>query len=227
MLTLFQVHVYQVSPVLTLIEKHVSRELALLFGLDGPHAGGMTQPGGSASNSSSVIIARNTLYPETKRSGLGGRRFVLFTSAHGHYSLEKAAQIHGFGSDAVRPVPVDAQGRMDPAALRRLIQEAKDQGEIPFYVNATAGTTVLGSFDPFDEIADITEEFGLWLHVDGSWGGSIVFNEQIRQTRLKGVERANSIAVNPHKMLGTPVTCSFLLGKDMTQFWQAMTLPAG
>jgi len=213
--------------VLTLVEKHVSLQLANLFGFDGPHAGGMSQPGGSASNSSSIVIARNTLYPETKRSGVGGRRFVIFTSAHGHYSLEKAAQLSGYGSEAVRGVPVDADGRMIPTELQRMVKEAKSAGETPFYVNATAGTTVLGSYDPFDAIADICEEHGLWLHIDGSWGGSIVFNEEIRSTRMKGAERANSIAVNPHKMLGTPVTCSFLLGKDMTQFWKAMTLPAG
>lgn len=220
-------HVYQVSPVLTLIEKHVSKEFAALFGFTGPHSGGMTQPGGSASNSSSIIIARNTLYPETKKSGIGARRFVLFSSAHGHYSLEKAAQQFGFGSEAVRGVPVDKNGRMIPSELHRMVEESKAAGEVPFYVNATAGTTVLGSFDPFNEIADICAEHGLWFHVDGSWGGSVIFNEEIRKTRLKGVERANSIAVNPHKMIGTPVTCSFLLGKDMRQFWEAMTLPAG
>lgn len=218
---------YQVSPVLTLVEKHVSKELANLFGFTGPHAGGMIQPGGSASNASSIIIARNTLYPETKKVGLGSQRFVLFTSAHGHYSLEKAAQLYGFGSDNVRSVPVDEHGRMIPSELNRLVLKAKEDGETPFYVNATAGTTVLGSYDLFDEIADICEEHGLWLHVDGSWGGSVVLNETIRATRLKGVQRANSITMNPHKMLGVPVTCSFLLGKDMQQFWKAMTLPAG
>jgi glutamate/tyrosine decarboxylase-like PLP-dependent enzyme len=226
-LTYRQVHVYQVSPVLTLIEKSVSQSLANMFGFQGQHAGGMTQPGGSASNASSVIIARNTLFPETKSKGIQGKHFVLFTSAHGHYSLEKAAQLYGFGSDAVKSVPVDKEGRMDPAALRSMVIAARNDGETPFYVNATAGTTVLGSYDPFDEISAVCKEFGLWMHVDGSWGGSVVFNEELRETRLRGAELADSIAVNPHKMLGTPVTCSFLLGKDMRQFWKAMTLPAG
>lgn len=205
----------------------MSQSLANMFGFQGQHAGGMTQPGGSASNASSVIIARNTLFPETKSQGIQGKRFVLFTSAHGHYSLEKAAQLYGFGSDAVKSVPVDKEGRMDPTALRSMVIAARDSGETPFYVNATAGTTVLGSYDPFDEISTVCKDFGLWMHVDGSWGGSVVFNEELRETRLRGVELADSIAVNPHKMLGTPVTCSFLLGKDMRQFWKAMTLPAG
>ncbi|KAF2087231.1 PLP-dependent transferase [Saccharata proteae CBS 121410] len=221
------VHVYQVSPALTLIEKHTSKQLAALFGYTGAHAGGISQPGGSASNSSSLVIARNTLFPETKDGGIGGRRFVLFTSAHGHYSLEKAAQMFGFGSKAVRGVPVDDAGRLRAEELDRLVKESKDAGETPFYVNATAGTTVMGSFDPIDEMADVCERHGLWLHVDGSWGGPVAFNERLRKERLRGVHRADSIAVTPHKMLGVPVTCSFLLGKDMRQFWKAMTLPAG
>lgn len=221
------VHVYQVSPVLTLIEKHTTRLLASLIGFDSPHAGGISQPGGSASNSSALVIARNTLFPETKASGLGARRFVLFTSAHGHYSLEKAAQMFGFGSDAVKSVPVDAAGCMRPDALDAMVEAAKREGETPFFVNATAGTTVLGSFDPLDAIADVCARHGLWLHVDGSWGGSVVFNAELKASRLKGIERADTVVITPHKMLGVPMTCSFLIGRDLRQFWSAMTLPAG
>ncbi|KAF4537614.1 Glutamate decarboxylase [Lasiodiplodia theobromae] len=223
------VHVYQVSPALALIEKHTTTQLAHLFGFNGPYAGGISQPGGSASNATSVVVARNTLYPETKRSGIHGsdRRFVLFTSAHGHYSLEKAAQMFGFGSDAVRAVPVDGDGRMDVAELEKMVAAAKAGGETPFYVNATAGTTVMGSFDPIDGIADVCARHGLWLHVDGSWGGPVAFNADVRRERLRGVERADSVAFTPHKMLGVPVTCSFLLAKDLRHVRKAMTLPAG
>jgi glutamate decarboxylase len=200
-----------------------------MYGFTGPNAGGMVQPGGSAGNSTSIIIARNTLYPETKSKGLYscGKRFTLFTSKHGHYSLEKAAQMYGYGSDAIIPVPVDVAGRMIPSELDRLVQESRDRGETPLYVNATAGTTVLGSFDPFEEISDICKKYGMWMHVDGSWGGSVVFNKELSAERLRGVERADSVVMSPHKMLGVPVTCSFLLGKDIRQFWKALTLPAG
>lgn len=221
------VHVYQVSPVLTLVEKHVTKLLAQLFGFAEEYAGGISQPGGSASNSSAIVIARNALYPETKTEGLGGRKFILFTSAHGHYSVEKAAQMFGFGSKAVRPVPVDAEGRMRPEELERLVIEAKEAGETPFFVNATAGTTVLGSFDPFGEISEVCKRHNLWLHVDGSWGGCVVFNPDLRASRLKGIEKADSIAITPHKMLQVPMTCSFLIGRDIRQFWKSMTLPAG
>ncbi|KAJ5174433.1 uncharacterized protein N7482_000310 [Penicillium canariense] len=220
------VHVYQVSPALTVIEKYTGQRLANLFGLNGPRAGGISVQGGSASNTTSIVIARNNLYPSTKTDGNGGYKFVLFTSAHGHYSVEKAAQMLGFGSSAVWPVPIDKQGRMIPAELEKRVQKAQSEGRTPFYVNATAGTTVLGSFDPFEEIAAICQKYNLWFHVDGSWGGSFVFSRRQRQ-KLAGSEKANSIAINPHKMIGVPVTCSYLLASDMRQFHRANTLPAG
>ncbi|GAB7352162.1 hypothetical protein MBLNU459_g2645t2 [Dothideomycetes sp. NU459] len=223
---LLAVHVYQVSPALTLIEKNTSKALAHLYGFTSAHGGGISQPGGSASNSSSIVIARNTLYPETKTDGISGKKFVLFTSAHGHYSLEKAAQMFGFGSGAVRSVGVDAAGRMRVDLLDEAVEQAKKAGEVPFYVNATAGTTVLGSYDPIGEIADVCAKHSLWLHVDGSWGGPVVFSPTHR-SKVHGIEKADSVGVTPHKMLGVPMTCSFLLGKDMRQFQKAMTLPAG
>jgi len=219
-------HVYQVSPALTIVEKTTSKALAKLYGFGGAHGGGISQPGGSASNATSIAIARNTLHPETKTDGINGRRFTLFTSAHGHYSLEKAAQMFGFGSSAVIGVAVDDQGRMIPSALDEAVQASKNKGEVPFYVNATAGTTVLGSYDPIRAIADVCEKHKIWLHIDGSWGGPVIFSAAHKH-KLDGIERANSIGVTPHKMLSVPMTCSFLLGKDMRQFQRAMTLPAG
>jgi glutamate/tyrosine decarboxylase-like PLP-dependent enzyme len=219
-------HVYQVSPALTMIEKQTTRKMAELFGFKGTYAGGVSQPGGSAANLSSIIIARNNLYPETKTEGYGNKKFVLFTSAHGHYSLEKAAQICGFGSNSVIGVPVDKRGCMKPESLDAAIEKAKSDGKTPFYVNATAGTTVLGSFDPLPEIADICQKHKLWMHVDGSWGAPVIFSAK-QKHKLKGVERANTVALCPHKMMGIPLTCTFLLGQDLRQFHKGMTLPAG
>lgn len=223
-------HVYQVSPVLSLIETHVTKALATKFGFCGPRAGGINVQGGSASNLTSIVIARNKLFPETKRLGnhAAGRELVMFTSEHGHYSIEKAAQQCGFGSESVISVPVDpVTGEMDPKALDLLIIREKQQGKTPFYVNATAGTTVLGSFDPFIAISEVARRHGLWMHIDGAWGGSFVFSDTLRERALRGCELADSIAINPHKMLGVPVTCSFLLLKDLRNAHRANTLRAG
>lgn len=151
---------------------------------------------------------------------------MIFTSTHGHYSTEKAAQMLGFGSKAVWSVPVDKNGCMIPSKLEKLIKKAKAENRTPFYVSATAGTTVLGSFDPFSQIASICRKHNLWFHIDGSWGGPFIFSKS-QKHKLAGSEQADSIAINPHKMLGVPVTCSFLLGADMRQFHRANTLPAG
>ncbi|RFU36224.1 hypothetical protein B7463_g142, partial [Scytalidium lignicola] len=219
-------HVFQVSPALSVIEKTTTRTFANLFGFNGPNAGGISTQGGSASNTTSILIARNNLYPETKLTGNANHQFVIFSSAHGHYSLEKAAQLLGIGTNNVKPVPIDAQGRMIPSELERLVQETKNEGKTPLYVNATAGTTVLGSYDPFLEISKICKAHNLWMHVDGSWGGPAIFSER-QKHKLSGVEFADSLAVNPHKMLGAPVTCSFLLTPDLNKFHKANTLRAG
>ncbi|KIW00928.1 hypothetical protein, variant [Verruconis gallopava] len=221
------VHVYQCSPVLTLVEKYTARALAELVGFENaPYMGGICQNGGSASNSLSILVARNTMFPQTKTDGYGEKKFVLFTSKHGHYSVEKAAQMFGFGSHAVRSVPVDIEGRMIPTELSKMIKKSRESGETPFYVNATAGTTVLGSFDPFDELAAICKSENLWLHVDGSYGGSILFSENLRKDRMRGLCKADTFAITPHKMLGVPITCSFLIGRDMRQFYAANTIDA-
>lgn len=220
------VHVYSVSPALTVIEKLVAHRLAGLFGLQGRHAGGVTVAGGSGSNLTSLVIARNTLFPETKTAGNAGRQFVVFTNEHGHYSVEKAAGIIGLGKDAVIRVPVDESGRMDASKLAALIRQSRDEGKTPLYVNATAGTTVLGSYDPFEEISAICKRENIWMHVDASWGGSVVFSVAQRAAKLKGVHLADSLTVNPHKMINVPVTCSFLLGPDMRVFHAANRIDA-
>lgn len=224
------VHVYSVSPALTVLEKLTARRLAALFGFDGPRAGGVTAAGGSASNLTSMVIARNTLFPETKTAGNAGhpKKLVAFTSAHGHYSVEKAAGVLGLGTDAVVKVPVDASGRMDPAALAARVQACLDGGRTPFYVNATAGTTVLGSYDPFAAVAAVCRAHRLWLHVDASWGGPVVFSASpaTRGDKLAGVHLADSVTVNPHKMMNVPVTCSFLLGPDLRVFHAANRIDA-
>lgn len=132
----------------------------------------------------------------------------------------------GIGSNNVWSVPVDARGNMIPSELERLIQKSFAEQRTPFYVNATAGTTVLGSFDPFEAISTICKKYNLWLHIDGSWGGPTIFSSKLRY-KMKGSHLADSLTVNPHKMMGVPITCSFLLGPDLRKFHKANTLPAG
>lgn len=218
-------YILAVSPALTIIEKKTSHEYAKLFGFSSPHSGGLTFPGGSYSNSTSLTTARSKLYPDTKTQGNGNHKFAVFASTHAHYSIEKAAIFCGLGSESVIRVNVTKDGRMIPEDLENKILKAKKDGYTPLYVNATAGTTVYGTFDDFNAISDIAQKHGLWFHIDGSWGGNIAFSEKFKY-KLAGSERANSITVNPHKALGVPTTCSFLLFPDQRVLQEANSLQA-
>ncbi|KAJ1807321.1 Glutamate decarboxylase 2 [Coemansia sp. RSA 2598] len=167
-----------------------------------------------------LMVARNQRFPEIKTQGLwglarSGIRPVVFTSAHAHYSIEKAAIAAGVGLENVVFVPTDDRGCMDAEALRTLVVREIESGGTPFFVNATAGTTVLSAFDPLDEISAVCQEFDIWLHVDGSWGGPLaLFGDKSLFNYRIPAGKVNSLTVNPHKLLGIPMQCSFLLVRD-------------
>ncbi|CAH1979644.1 unnamed protein product [Acanthoscelides obtectus] len=111
-------------------------------------------------------------------------------------------------------VPSDENGRMIPTELERLIMERKTRGHIPFFVCCTSGTTVLGAFDPINAIADICKKYGMWLHVDAAWGGGLLLSRKYRHPRLTGIERADSVTWNPHKLMGALLQCSTIHFKE-------------
>jgi len=179
------------------------------------HAGfadaeGCFTPGGSIANLVALLLARNAALPGARDRGLDGARVGIYTSEEAHYSVPKNAGILGLGRDAVRRIPVDRCGRMDPDALARRIAADREASVRPLFVNATAGTTVRGAFDPLRSIATIAREHGAWLHVDGALGGSLVLCPS-RRDLVDGLELADSFAWNPHKMMGVPLQCSLLL----------------
>ena len=131
----------------------------------------------------------------------------------------------GFGSASVWTVAVDATGRMISSELSSQIERAKREGYSPIYVNATAGSTVLGSYDPFSELAQFCRTHSIWLHIDASWGGPAIFSS-LQAHKMAGPEKADSLSLNPHKKMGVPITCSFLLGADMRQFHKSNTSAA-
>ncbi|PIA12738.1 PLP-dependent transferase [Coemansia reversa NRRL 1564] len=226
-------HVFHASPAGTLIETAVAAKLAQLAGFPSQTAAGLTFPGGSYANLHVLMTARNERFPEIKSAGLcavASAKPVVFTSCHAHYSIDKAAMAAGIGLDSVVHVPTDQSGCMDPVILRRMLQDAVDNGQTPFFVNATMGTTVLGACDPLDAIADICDEFKVWLHVDGSWGSPLaLFSGDTMTPTFKIPQgRINSLTINPHKLLGAPLQCSFLLMRDgLNVMRRALGLGAG
>ncbi|CAK5061145.1 unnamed protein product [Meloidogyne enterolobii] len=130
-----------------------------------------------------------------------------FTSEESHYSIKSAAAVLGIGADNCFNIPTDASGRMLPRALEEQIIKSKEEGLYPFFVCATAGTTVYGAWDPIEEISEICERHNLWLHVDAAWGGGILLSPEYRH-KLAGIERAKSVTWNPHKLMGSLLQCS-------------------
>jgi glutamate/tyrosine decarboxylase-like PLP-dependent enzyme len=205
-------YTYEAAPVATLMEVEIIRRMNQMVGFD--KGEGVFAPGGSSSNLMATLAARHRKFPHAKKEGHRVEdRPVLFLSTEAHYSVLRAATIMGLGLNAAVEVPCDQDGRMIPEALGLAIEESIASGKTPFFVNATAGTTVAGAFDPIDKLADITDKHGLWLHVDASLGGTVLFSNRHRSL-MAGVERADSVTWNPHKLMGVPLACSATLMRE-------------
>ncbi|CAG5097881.1 Similar to Gad1: Glutamate decarboxylase (Drosophila melanogaster) [Cotesia congregata] len=158
---------YEIAPVFILMEHVVLQKMRELIGWNTGDS--ILAPGGSISNLYAFLAARHKMFPQYKERGLAavGGQLVMFTSDQCHYSVKSCASVCGLGTDNCVMVPSDERGRIIPSKLEELILERKARGHIPFFVNATAGTTVIGAFDPIAQIADICEKYKLWLHIDG------------------------------------------------------------
>lgn len=204
-------YTYKVAGPMVGVEKAILKEVCSLIGY-GDRADGTLAPGGSMSNFMAMVMARDHYKTEVRQEGVQDKMMV-YTSASCHYSIAKNASLMGVGRAQVREIPTDDFGVMRLDALEAKILEDKANGLHPFFVNATAGTTVLGAFDPVDGMADICEKHGLWLHVDGAYCGAVIFSEEYKRL-IKGLDRSNSFSLNAHKMLGTPLTCSIIVARE-------------
>jgi sulfinoalanine decarboxylase len=204
-------YTYKVAGPQVGIEQEIIRQSCNIIGY-GDQSNGTFPTGGSMSNYMALIMARDAKDPNCRSKGMS-MPMVIYTSKESHYSNAKNASFAGIGKNNIRYIDADSTGRMIPEKLEEQIIIDLREGLVPAYVNATAGTTVLGAFDPIDSIADITEKYKIWLHVDGAYCGSVIFSEKYKYL-VKGIERSNSFSYNAHKMLGTPLTCSIILVND-------------
>ncbi|XP_054155646.1 cysteine sulfinic acid decarboxylase-like [Oppia nitens] len=219
---------YEISPVFSVIEKYLIKYLGQLVGYDYESIDGMFAPGGSSANMYAMVLARQHAFPDSKRHGvreLG--QLVMFASEESHYSFVKSAIWLGLGTDSVIKVKADLSGHMRAADLRDSIKSAKIDGKVPFMVAATAGTTVLGAFDPLGELADVCREFGdLWFHVDAALGGGWLFSPTHGPRLLADIERANSVTWDLHKLTCTPQQCNVILTRHPTILYETNSLRA-
>jgi sulfinoalanine decarboxylase len=204
-------YTYKVAGPQVGIEQEIIRQSCDLIGYSSK-SNGTFPTGGSMSNYMALVMGRDAKDPLCRLNGMS-KSLIIYTSEECHYSNAKNASFAGIGKNNIRYIKADSKGRIIPKKLEEQIIEDLANGLTPAYVNATAGTTVLGAFDPLNEIADITEKYTIWLHVDGAYCGSVIFSERYKYL-VEGVERSNSFSYNAHKMLGTPLTCSILLVND-------------
>jgi len=164
---------------------------------------------------------------DVRARGLSGRPevppLVLYAGDQAHSSIDKAAIVLGLGAENVRRVESDDAFRLSLPALREAIRRDRDLGRLPVAVVATAGSTSTTSVDPIAGVADLCREEGIWLHVDAAYAGSAAICPEYRSL-MTGIERADSIVVNPHKWLFTPVDCSVLFVRDLPNLKAAFSL---
>jgi aromatic-L-amino-acid decarboxylase len=207
---------WRTSPAATELEEVVTDWLRQMIGLPAEFRGHINDTA-STSSLLAIAAARHAAFPEIRSRGMAGRadlpRLTVYASDQAHSSIDKAVITLGLGHDALRKVPVDNAFRMNPAALETAIAADRREGMRPIAIVATAGTTSTTSVDPLREVAKVAKREKLWLHVDAAYAGAAAICPEYRRL-LDGLEEADSVVMNPHKWLFTPVDCSVLLLRD-------------
>jgi L-2,4-diaminobutyrate decarboxylase len=203
--------VFEMSPVGTVLEHRVVNWMCGLAGY-GDGAGGTMTTGGTEATFTALLAARNAALPDAWTNGVGNDPPVLLCGEHTHYAVTRAAGELGIGmrnAIAVR----SRDHKMDPDALRLALDALGREGRRVLAVVATAGSTATGSFDDLETIAAICDEHGAWLHVDGAHGASALLS-RVHKHRVRGIERARSIAWDPHKMMLLPLQAGMVLVRN-------------
>ena len=213
---------WSLAPLATEIEAQTIRWIAEMIGYP-TYCGGLLVSGGNMGNFVGFLAARRAKAGwDVRASGMAGkgsRRLRVYTSSETHTWIQKATDMFGLGTEAIRWIPVDEQLRMKTSALRKQIEEDIEAGDLPFLVVGTAGTVSTGAVDPLPELAAICRDFNLWFHVDGAYGALAAVLLPDRQAAkvpadLQGISEADSVAVDPHKWLYAPLEAGCALVRD-------------
>lgn len=193
------------------IEAQTVRWIGKRMGWAEPFEGTFTS-GGNEANFSGIALALTAHFPASVENGIAsiGRKPVLYASGEAHHSVDKSAGLLGLGRNALRRVKTNNRIQMDLSALEEAITNDRRAGHTPFCVVATAGTTNSGAIDDIVEMADLCERENLWLHLDGAYGASAVFSDEHRDL-VRGIERCDSVTIDPHKWLAMPFAAGVIL----------------
>jgi L-2,4-diaminobutyrate decarboxylase len=211
--------VFEMSPVGTVLEHRVIEWMCDLVGYS--RGTGTFTSGGSEANFTALLAARGAVMPEAWTDGVGSSPPVLLCGEHAHYAVTRAGAALGLGMRNVLPIR-SSNYKMDPRSLRQALDSLGRSGKRVLAVVATAGSTATGSFDDLDAIATLCDEHGVWLHVDAAHGASALLSSEHRH-KLRGIERARSIAWDPHKLMLMPTQAGMLLVRDERDLDAAFT----
>jgi len=179
-----------------------------------PAQTGTFTSGGTISNITALASAREAAIPGSRTNGVGAAKPTLYCSDEAHYSITRAAEVLGIGAANVRAIAIDEQRRMRSDALREALTADIAAGHTPVAIVATTGTTLTGAVDPINELADVAQEFGVWLHVDGAYGVPAAATSS-RSELFAGLDRVDSVTVDCHKWMFVPKACSAVLVRDV------------
>ncbi|HVF87700.1 MAG TPA: pyridoxal-dependent decarboxylase [Pyrinomonadaceae bacterium] len=206
--------VWRNSSSASVVEARVLRWLCDLIGYPEESFGTLTS-GGSEANLIALKCARDRAVDGIRDNGiaattLGATNLIVYASEQCHYSFVKSVDILGLGRGSLRKIPVDERFHIRVDALREEIESDLARGDMPLCVAGAAGATSTGIVDPLDGLAEVARQYNLWFHVDAAYGGALAFSEKHRG-RLRGIERADSVTIDPHKWMFVPFACGAVL----------------
>lgn len=209
------------------VERQILRWVRELFGFP-ETASGLFVTGSSMANFIATLVARTaTLGTSVRSDGVaaGGKRLVAYTSSAAHRCIAQAIDLCGIGTESLRLISTDADGRMNISDLEAAIAADRASGLTPFLVVGTAGTVDIGAIDPLEEIASLAQREGLWFHVDGAYGALAIMSRKLASL-VAGIERADSIAFDFHKWAQVQYDAGFILVRDGSQHYDTFASPA-
>jgi L-2,4-diaminobutyrate decarboxylase len=207
--------VYEMGPWATAVEQALVQELGQAIGWQKGRFAGLVTHGGSLANLTALLTARNVALGDAWTHGMGSEdpAPVIVVHAEAHYSVSRAAGILGVGTDNLVPAPLDEQRRIDPARLDETLSRLEREGHPVIAVAAAACATPIGAFDPLEEIAEVCRRHHVWLHVDAAHGGSACLSQRYRHL-VAGLDQADSVVWDAHKMMFMPALCAFVFYRD-------------
>ena len=209
---------YKIAGPQIAVEKEILKKVCQLIGYNG-NSGGTFPTGGSMSNFMSLIMARDKVDHLIKDKGIT-RKLIAYSSENAHYSMAKNASFTGIGKENVRYIKSNEKGQINVLSFKKQVEDDLENGFLPFYLNATAGTTVLCAFDNIGELSSVCNRYNIWLHLDGAFGGSVIFSTKYRHL-VEGISKTNSFCFNAHKTLGAPLSASILVVKNKEDLYNS------